>query len=203
MAASCNTSCASSQPDGAFANGSNISLRCEITVIERRPMDEAAFRLKGLCAGGTPTMNGAMQDQLPQLKERTGSSFSPVSMLIAAGVGLFVATPASAEPRAVIELFTSQGCSSCPDADKLLGELAQDPTVIALSLPIDYWDYLAWKDTLADPTLHRAPEGLFADARRPSRSTRRKSSSTASSMPWAATAAASSVRSTTAPENTA
>ena len=54
------------------------------------------------------------------------------------------------EPRAVLELFTSQGCSSCPPADKLLGELAHDPSVIALSMPIDYWDYLGWKDTLAD-----------------------------------------------------
>jgi hypothetical protein len=50
----------------------------------------------------------------------------------------------------VVELFTSQGCSSCPPADKILGELAKDPSVIALSLPIDYWDYLGWKDTLAD-----------------------------------------------------
>jgi hypothetical protein len=96
-------------------------------------------------------MSGAMLDQLPQLKERAGSSLSPVSMVIAAGVGLFFAHPASAEPRAVIELFTSQGCSSCPEADKLLGEIAKDPSVIAVSLPIDYWDYLGWKDTLADP----------------------------------------------------
>jgi len=51
---------------------------------------------------------------------------------------------------AVVELFTSQGCSSCPAADKVLGDLARDPSVIALSLPIDYWDYLGWKDTLAD-----------------------------------------------------
>jgi hypothetical protein len=50
----------------------------------------------------------------------------------------------------VVELFTSQGCSSCPAADKVLGELAKDPNVIAISLPIDYWDYLGWKDTLAD-----------------------------------------------------
>ena len=58
--------------------------------------------------------------------------------------------PAHADPRAVVELFTSQGCSSCPPADKIIGELARDPNVIALSMPIDYWDYLGWKDTLAD-----------------------------------------------------
>jgi hypothetical protein len=53
------------------------------------------------------------------------------------------------EPRAVIELFTSQGCSSCPPADKLMGELARDPSLVTMSLPVDYWDYLGWKDTLA------------------------------------------------------
>jgi hypothetical protein len=58
--------------------------------------------------------------------------------------------PAHADPRAVVELFTSQGCSSCPPADKILGELDKDPSIIALSMPIDYWDYLGWKDTLAD-----------------------------------------------------
>ncbi|PDT73026.1 DUF1223 domain-containing protein [Bradyrhizobium sp. C9] len=58
--------------------------------------------------------------------------------------------PAHADPRAVVELFTSQGCSSCPPADKIIGDLAKDPNVIALSMPIDYWDYLGWKDTLAD-----------------------------------------------------
>ena len=70
----------------------------------------------------------------------------------ALGVCAIVAVirPAHAEPKAVVELFTSQGCSSCPPADKILGELAKDPSVVALSLPIDYWDYLGWKDTLAD-----------------------------------------------------
>src|ERR1700757_2239055 len=61
-----------------------------------------------------------------------------------------IVRPAHADPRAVVELFTSQGCSSCPPADRILGELAKDPDVIALSMPIDYWDYLGWKDTLAD-----------------------------------------------------
>jgi hypothetical protein len=53
--------------------------------------------------------------------------------------------------RAVLELFTSQGCSSCPPADVVLKDYANDPTVIALSLPVDYWDYLGWKDTYASP----------------------------------------------------
>jgi hypothetical protein len=56
-----------------------------------------------------------------------------------------------AGPRAIVELFTSQGCSSCPAADKLLGEMANDPSLITVSLPMDIWDYLGWKDTLANP----------------------------------------------------
>ena len=54
----------------------------------------------------------------------------------------------SARP-VVVELYTSQGCSSCPPADALLGRLAQRPDVLALSLPVTYWDMLGWKDTLA------------------------------------------------------
>jgi len=73
-----------------------------------------------------------------------------VALTFAAASMAALAQPVAAgEPRAVIELFTSQGCSSCPSADKLLGELAHDPSLIALSLPVDYWDYLGWKDTLA------------------------------------------------------
>jgi hypothetical protein len=56
-----------------------------------------------------------------------------------------------AQTRGVVELFTSQGCSSCPPADQLLGRLAEEPAIVAMSLPIDYWDYLGWKDTLASP----------------------------------------------------
>ena len=71
---------------------------------------------------------------------------------------------AQAEPRAVIELFTSQGCSSCPPADQLLGELTSDASVIAVSVPVDYWDYLGWKDTLADPH-NTARQKAYAHAR--------------------------------------
>src|SRR6516165_4027981 len=72
---------------------------------------------------------------------------------------------AQAEPRAVIELFTSQGCSSCPAADRLLGELAGDPSLVSVSVPVDYWDYLGWKDTLADPR-NSARQKACARARR-------------------------------------
>jgi hypothetical protein len=63
-----------------------------------------------------------------------------------------LATQSVAQTRQVkasIELFTSQACSSCPPADKVIGELARDPQVVALSLPVDIWDYLGWRDTLA------------------------------------------------------
>lgn len=58
--------------------------------------------------------------------------------------------PVSTAP-VVVELFTSQGCSSCPPADMLLGQLAGRADVIALSLHVDYWDYLGWVDELAQP----------------------------------------------------
>lgn len=60
-------------------------------------------------------------------------------------------SPTYAGPSVVAELFTSQGCSSCPPADQLLEELAKRDDVLALSLPVDYWDYLGWSDTLASP----------------------------------------------------
>jgi hypothetical protein len=77
------------------------------------------------------------------IRVRLASSFA------LACFGMLSVQCAQSEPRAVIELFTSQGCSSCPAADKLIAEYAHDPSVIALSLAVDYWDYLGWKDTLA------------------------------------------------------
>src|SRR5690242_5193080 len=72
---------------------------------------------------------------------------------IAALSVLLFAAPATAEDRpAVVELYTSQGCSSCPPADALLGQLAHErPDLVALSFPVDIWDYIGWKDTLAKP----------------------------------------------------
>ena len=67
-----------------------------------------------------------------------------------------LATPSNAQdaapaPKAVVELFTSQGCSSCVPADEYLTKLAYRDDVIALSLHVDYWDYLGWRDTFAEP----------------------------------------------------
>jgi hypothetical protein len=72
-------------------------------------------------------------------------------------------SPAKA-PKAVIELFTSQGCSSCPPADALVVELARDPELIALTLPVTYWDYLGWKDTLGKDSFAKRQK-LYAKAR--------------------------------------
>ncbi len=70
-----------------------------------------------------------------------------LAALLIAGLG----TAAEAKP-VVIELFTSQGCSSCPPADKVLARLSQQKDVIAISWPVTYWDQLGWKDTLARPS---------------------------------------------------
>lgn len=67
--------------------------------------------------------------------------------------GCVFASPALADeaPRSVVELFTSQGCSSCPRADRLASQLANEGRSLVLTLPVDYWDYVGWKDTLATP----------------------------------------------------
>jgi len=67
--------------------------------------------------------------------------------LLAATSGALAAE--SAKRPHVLELFTSQGCSSCPPADALLGKLDEREGILGLTMPIDYWDHLGWKDTLA------------------------------------------------------
>ena len=59
--------------------------------------------------------------------------------------------PALSAGPTVVELFTSQGCSSCPPADAFLGDLAKREDVLALAFHVDYWDYIGWKDPFADP----------------------------------------------------
>jgi hypothetical protein len=71
--------------------------------------------------------------------------------IAAAGLWLAANAPVSAQsqPVVVVELFTSQGCSSCPPADAFMEELVANPAVIPLALHVDYWDYIGWKDIFA------------------------------------------------------
>ena len=113
---------------------------------------------------------------LRQLSTRVSGNLGSMRLAPLAAI-LFVAAPlaaglvagdesraASAEQPCVIELFTSQGCSSCPPADAFLGRLTKQPGIIALSFSIDYWDYLGWRDTLARPA-HSERQRGYARAR--------------------------------------
>ena len=55
------------------------------------------------------------------------------------------------KPKGVVELFTSQGCRSCPPADRAFEQLVRQGDVVALAYHVDYWNYLGWKDTFASP----------------------------------------------------
>ncbi|CUH81517.1 putative secreted protein [Tritonibacter multivorans] len=92
---------------------------------------------------------------------RTGQSLG----LILAALTASFAVPSWAEPTrhgpVVVELFTSQGCSSCPPADALLHDLQDSPDVLPLALHVDYWDYIGWKDSFARPA-HADRQRVYA-----------------------------------------
>ncbi len=77
---------------------------------------------------------------------RTGLAITALAFSIFSGASL---AGEAKPPLGVVELFTSQGCSSCPPADRLFGELATRKDIVVLSYHVDYWDYLGWQDTLA------------------------------------------------------
>ncbi|MBZ0124660.1 MAG: DUF1223 domain-containing protein, partial [Roseovarius sp.] len=83
-------------------------------------------------------------------------------MLFAALLLLPAAPLRAQESPVLVELFTSQGCSSCPPADALLRELALREDVVALALHVDYWDYIGWKDMFARPEHSSRPRAYAA-----------------------------------------
>ncbi|MBS1181972.1 MAG: hypothetical protein H6Q99_1852 [Proteobacteria bacterium] len=82
-------------------------------------------------------------------------AFSGIVRGVASCCVALVVGSGSAAAADVIELFTSQGCSACPPADRVLARLAKSPDTIALTFAVDYWDYLGWRDTYAKPEFTR------------------------------------------------
>ncbi len=75
----------------------------------------------------------------------------PAVLLLLSFLAAGAPVAADGAPPVVVELYTSQGCSSCPPADELLNELSERDDVLALSFHVDYWDYIGWTDPFADP----------------------------------------------------
>ena len=78
--------------------------------------------------------------------------FLPLAALIFASVSpAALAGDTAAKPTHVVELFTSQGCSSCPPANRFITKLSANPDTLVLTYGVTYWDYLGWKDTFGSP----------------------------------------------------
>src|SRR5438874_4449470 len=79
-------------------------------------------------------------------------SAAAASVVVAGGRGEHALARSPVEGPWLVELFTSQGCSSCPPSDAYLGNLARRQDIVALSFHVDYWDYIGWKDAFATRT---------------------------------------------------
>ncbi len=93
---------------------------------------------------------------MPRRLQRLGAALVVATGAYLAGANVISSAPAfagsdAAMPPVVVELFTSQGCSSCPPAEAFLNELADEDGIIALELHVDYWDYIGWPDPFASP----------------------------------------------------
>jgi hypothetical protein len=101
--------------------------------------------------GAAPAPPPGMQAVPPgSLPPAVSQQLAPVGLAAPAPQRQFIRPETESRP-VVVELYTSQGCSSCPLADSYIGQLARRKDVLALSFHVDYWDYIGWKDKFADP----------------------------------------------------
>jgi hypothetical protein len=111
--------------------------------------------VQGICNAASQNLDWPQRSDMAKYKKTRGNgnnSMKNTLTAICAG-WMAMASPifAQSNDAVVVELFTSQGCSSCPVADALLTEMGKDPRLLPLSLHVDYWDYLGWKDKFASP----------------------------------------------------
>jgi hypothetical protein len=100
--------------------------------------------------GAQPAPPPGMQPVAPGTLPTINQPASPVTVATQAPQRELIHPETESRP-VVVELFTSQGCSSCPPADSYLGQLSRRKDVLPLSYHVDYWDYIGWKDQFADP----------------------------------------------------
>jgi hypothetical protein len=94
----------------------------------------------------------ALWSKTPMIfKTNTLSAFRRSTLALILIAGSAIPALAAETPSTVVELFTSQGCSSCPPANEFVGQLSDDEDVLVLTYGVTYWDYLGWKDTFAQP----------------------------------------------------
>ncbi|UWR21315.1 thioredoxin family protein [Sulfitobacter sp. S190] len=86
----------------------------------------------------------------------------PIAACAFAASTLLAGALAAEQRPVVVELYTSQGCSSCPPADEIFSELSSNDDVIAIALHVDYWDYIGWKDEFGDPA-HAERQRAYAN----------------------------------------